>query len=199
MDQSNFLNTSPGMADRWRLMGQRGVVVWLTGLSGAGKTTLACLLDSYLHSMGKKSCVLDGDDLRLGLCKDLDFSIDGRKENIKRAGEAAKLLAQTGLIAICAFISPFRFDRSRLRQLCADSQLPFLEVFVKAPLEVCVQRDVKGLYRRVRDGEITEFTGIDSPYEEPTEADIVVHTDLNEPDFCAQSILNTLLNLSNLS
>lgn len=149
--------------------------------------------------MGKKSCVLDGDDLRLGLCKDLDFSIDGRKENIKRAGEAAKLLAQTGLIAICAFISPFRFDRSRLRQLCADSQLPFLEVFVKAPLEVCVQRDVKGLYRRVRDGEITEFTGIDSPYEEPTEADIVVHTDLNEPDFCAQSILNTLLNLSNLS
>lgn len=189
----------PEFAARWRLMGQRGVVVWFTGLSGAGKTTLANLLDERLRSLGKKSFVLDGDYLRLGLCRDLDFSEEGRKENIKRAGEAAKLLAQAGLIVICSFISPFNSDRQRLRQSCAQEQLPFTEVFIKAPLQVCEHRDPKGLYKRVRSGELVNFTGIDSPYEEPCSADVVVRTDSSDSNSCAQMILGHVLNLSALS
>lgn len=161
---------------RWGSLSQKGAVIWLTGLSGAGKTTLAVGVEHWLQQRGRHCFVLDGDNLRHGLCGDLGFTEADRVENVRRAGEAAKLMAESGLIAICALISPFAVERNRLRAICAADSIPFAEVFISTPLELCEQRDVKGLYKRARMGELKMFTGIDSPYEPPETPDLVIQT-----------------------
>jgi len=180
-------------ADRWRLLGQSGVVVWLTGLSGSGKSTLAVALDTWLHQHGRHCHILDGDNLRQGLCKGLAFSEADRVENIRRTGEAAKLLAEAGIIAICSLISPFVEQRLAARRSCEAAGVTFLEVFVNAPLEVCEQRDPRGLYRKARAGEIPQFTGIASPYELPVEPDIELRTDLIPLEECLTQLTARVL------
>ena len=152
----------------------KSTILWFTGLSGAGKSTLAHAVEDRLHNMGVRTYVLDGDNIRHGLCKDLGFSDADRTENIRRIGEVAKLFVDAGTVALTAFISPFRADRDAVRALVQDGD--FTEVYCKASLETCEERDVKGLYKKARAGEIPEFTGINSPYEEPLNAEIVVET-----------------------
>lgn len=153
---------------------QKPCIVWLTGLSGSGKSTLANALEGEILRTGHHSYLLDGDNIRMGLNKGLGFSDADRVENIRRIGEVAKLFADAGLIAITAFISPFRADRDMVRSLVAPGE--FFEVYVKAPLEVCEQRDPKGMYKKARAGVIKQFTGIDSPYEEPLQPELVIDT-----------------------
>jgi adenylylsulfate kinase len=155
---------------------QPGMVVWFTGLSGAGKTTLATAVSRTLRERGYRAPVLDGDVLRVGLCSDLGFSIKDRHENVRRAGAVAGLMAEAGVVCVVALISPFRSDRATARALVQPGR--FVEVFVDAPLAVCEQRDVKGLYRRARANEIPEFTGISSPYEPPESPEVTVRSDL---------------------
>jgi adenylylsulfate kinase len=155
--------------------GHRGGLFWFTGLSGAGKSTLAHSVEEKLHDNGYRTFVLDGDNVRHGLCADLSFSDDDRKENIRRVGEVAKLGADAGLIVLAAFISPFRSDRRIVRDILPEGQ--FVEVFVDAPLEVCKNRDPKGLYEKAVRGEIKQFTGIDSPYENPQAAEVHLDAD----------------------
>lgn len=162
---------------RTAILGHTGAVVWLTGLSGAGKSTLARGLERELLNLRIVPVVLDGDGLREGLCRDLGFTAAARQENIRRAGEAAGLLAESGLVVIAALISPFRTDRERVAARCRAREIPFAEVFVSAPLAVCERRDPKHLYQRARAGEIPAFTGISSPYEAPDAPDLTVHTD----------------------
>lgn len=146
-------------------MGQRAKLIWFTGLSGSGKSTLATELEFELWEMKYKTFLLDGDNVRAGLSRDLDFTDNGRIENIRRIGEVAKLFIDAGIIVLSAFISPFRFERNLVRDLVGGEN--FLEIFVDTPLETCEQRDVKGLYKKARNGEIPNFTGINSPYEQP--------------------------------
>ncbi len=153
--------------------GHKGAVIWLTGLSGSGKSTLGMALERELHEMGKQAYVLDGDNVRFGLNSDLGFSPEDRTENIRRIGEVSNLMAQAGQICITAFISPYREDRERARKAAGDN---FFEVYVKADVAMCEQRDPKGLYKKARAGEIPEFTGISAPYEEPDAAELVVDT-----------------------
>lgn len=159
---------------REKLNQHKGVIIWFTGLSGSGKSTLAHSVEEELHQAGCRTYVLDGDNIRHGLCGDLGFSIADRTENIRRIGEVAKLFVEAGVIVLTAFISPLRQDRFRVRSLVAEGD--FLEVFCDCSLEVCEQRDVKGLYKRARAGEIKEFTGISSPYEEPGAPELGVDT-----------------------
>jgi adenylyl-sulfate kinase len=163
------------VAERERRNGHAGRVVWLTGLSGAGKTTLATELERRLFRAGCHTYLLDGDVLRGGLCRDLGFSAADRQENIRRAGEVAALFADAGCIVIAAFISPFREDREIARRLLAQGR--FVEVFVHAPLAVCEQRDPKGLYAKARAKLIPEFTGVSAPYEVPVNPEVIVETD----------------------
>lgn len=165
-------NVSPD--DRGRLLGQRGCVVWLTGLSGSGKSTLAHELEQRLLEAGRLTYVLDGDNLRHGLCGDLDFSPEARTENIRRAGEVAALLSDVGAIVLASFISPYRSDRKRVCSTIGEAR--FLEVYVDASLELCEGRDPKGLYKKARQGLISEFTGIDAPYEPPENPQVRVDT-----------------------
>ncbi|MCR9248007.1 MAG: adenylyl-sulfate kinase [bacterium] len=160
-------------ADRERLLGQRGAVVWFTGLSGSGKSTVARALEERLTAAGRLVYVLDGDNVRHGLCADLDFSDAGRVENIRRIGHVAALFADAGAIVLTAFISPFRQDRATVRELVGDD---FVEVHVDAALDVCESRDPKGLYKKARAGEIPKFTGIDSPYEAPENPELKLDT-----------------------
>ncbi len=155
---------------RARLKQQKPVVLWFTGLSGAGKSTVAGALENVLADMGFHTYLLDGDNVRHGLCKDLGFSEQNRKENIRRVGELCKLMADAGLIVLSAFISPYREERQMVRELLPEGE--FLEVFVNASMEVCEQRDPKGLYKKARAGEIKNFTGIDSNYESPLQPEI---------------------------
>ncbi|MDT8406632.1 MAG: adenylyl-sulfate kinase [Methylococcales bacterium] len=161
-------------SQREQLNGHRTAVLWFTGLSGAGKSTLAHAVEAELFSQGCRAFVLDGDNVRHGLCSNLGFSTADRSENIRRAGEAAKLLMEAGLIVLTAFISPFRADREQVRSLFPHGD--FIEIHCAAPLSVCEQRDVKGLYQRARTGEIPEFTGISSPYEEPVNPELRIAT-----------------------
>jgi adenylyl-sulfate kinase len=179
-----------GRADRERLLGQRGCVVWLTGLSGSGKSTLAHQLERRLVAAGRLAFVLDGDNLRHGLCSDLGFSPADRTENIRRAGEAAALLAEAGTIVLASFISPYRSDRQRVRDTVGSGR--FLEVHVDAPLSVCEQRDPKGLYKKARAGQIADFTGIDAPYEPPSSPDVRVDTGASSIDEAAEQIERAL-------
>ena len=160
--------------DRERLLGHRGAVVWFTGLSGAGKSTLAHAVEQVCFERACHTYVLDGDNVRHGLCSDLGFSARDRTENIRRIGEMVKLFVDAGVIVLTAFISPFRADRERVRKLMKDGD--FLEIYCACSLERCEERDVKGVYKRARAGEIPEFTGISSPYEEPLNPDLIVKT-----------------------
>jgi len=160
---------------REKLNNHKSVVIWFTGLSGSGKSTLAHSVEEELHKLGCRTFVLDGDNVRHGLSSNLTFSDDDRKENIRRIGEAAKLMMEAGVIAMTAFISPFREDRDNVRRLL--SQEDFIEIFCNASLDLCESRDVKGLYKRARAGEIKNYTGIDSPYEAPNNPELVIDTD----------------------
>jgi len=175
------------------------MVVWLTGLSGAGKTTLALELERELCAAGRQVFRLDGDDLRRGLCSDLGFSAQDRAENIRRAAEVCRLLVDSGAIVLAAFISPFARERASARNIIeAGGRSRFVEVFVDTPLTVAELRDVKGLYRRARAGELKEFTGIDSPYEIPVNPEIVVTTVNLSPGESAQLVMHGLLKLGSL-
>jgi adenylylsulfate kinase len=161
--------------EREKLLGQRGAVVWLTGLSGSGKSTVAVAAERALVDRGQAAYVLDGDNIRHGLNKNLGFSPEDRTENIRRIGEVAKLMSDAGLIVFTSFISPYRSDRDAVRALLREGE--FIEVYVSAPLDTCESRDVKGLYKKARAGQIPEFTGISAPYEAPERPELVVHTD----------------------
>ncbi|MCK5360583.1 MAG: adenylyl-sulfate kinase [Gammaproteobacteria bacterium] len=176
--------------DRNKLHGHRSLILWFTGLSGAGKSTLANALEARLHEENCATIVLDGDNVRHGLCGDLSFSAEDRVENIRRIGEMSKLFIDAGVIAITAFISPFRSDRRRVRELVAENE--FIEIYVRCSLETCEDRDVKGMYKKARRGEISDFTGISSPYEEPELAEIIVDTDTHSIDQCVDHIVAKL-------
>jgi bifunctional enzyme CysN/CysC len=173
--------------------GHRGAVIWLTGLSGAGKSTIAQALERELFQRAMHTYVLDGDNIRHGLNSNLGFSPDDRVENIRRVSEVAKLMADSGTVVITAFISPYRMDRSRAREIALEGNAEFIEVFVEAPLAVCEARDPKNLYKKARAGQIREFTGIDAPYEAPEDPEIVVHTDRQSVDESVATILEQLL------
>lgn len=170
--------------------GHKSVILWFTGLSGAGKSTIAHALEESLHQLGAKTYVLDGDNVRHGLCGDLGFSDADRNENIRRIGEVSKLFIDAGVIALCAFISPFRADRQRARELVDEGD--FIEIHVKCPLEVCETRDPKGLYKKARAGLIKGYTGISSPYEEPKNPEIVVDTSVQNVNECVEEIIGYL-------
>ena len=159
--------------DREKLNGHRSVVLWFTGLSGSGKSTLAHAVEEYLFENGVRTYVLDGDNVRHGLCGDLGFSDVARRENIRRIGEASRLFVDAGIVVLTAFISPFKSDRKQARDLMPDD---FIEIYCNSPVAVCESRDVKGLYARARSGEIKEFTGISSPYEIPDAPELTVDT-----------------------
>lgn len=179
--------------DRATRSGHRGAVVWFTGLSGAGKSTIAQALERELFSRGMQTYVLDGDNIRHGLNSNLGFSPEDRVENIRRVSEVARLMADSGVVAITAFISPYRMDRRRARETALEGNAEFIEVFVNAPLDVCEARDPKNLYKKARAGQIRDFTGIDAPYEAPDDPEIVVHTDKQTVDESIATILEQLL------
>lgn len=167
--------------------GHRGAIIWLTGLSGSGKSTLAHATEEALHQRGCRTFVMDGDNVRHGLCGDLGFSIKDRQENIRRIGEMAKLFIEAGVIVLTAFISPYRADREHVRGMVAHGD--FIEIYCDTPLEICEARDVKGSYKKARAGQIPEFTGISSPYETPTNPDLTLQTGVDKLDVCVQQIL----------
>lgn len=170
--------------------GHRGAIIWFTGLSGAGKSTLAHAVEEALHQQGCRTFVLDGDNVRHGLCSDLGFSAEDRIENIRRVGEMAKLFMEAGVIVLTAFISPFREERARVREMVGHGD--FIEIYCNSPIEVCEQRDVKGLYKKARAGQIAEFTGISSPYEAPVNPELTCDTGANEVSICAAQVVEEL-------
>ena len=176
--------------DREQLLNQKGCVIWFTGLSGSGKSTLALEVESQLYQRGHLTYVLDGDNIRHGLNKNLGFSPEDREENIRRIGEVANLFADAGVIAMTAFISPYRADRDNARDLLDKGR--FVEVFVDCPLEVCEARDTKGLYQKARAGEIKEFTGISAPYEAPSQPELTVNTDNQSLEECTERVVALL-------
>jgi adenylylsulfate kinase len=178
-------------ADRAKVKGQTPKCIWLTGLSGSGKSTLANALEVALTEQGQHTYLLDGDNVRHGLNKNLGMSDEDRTENIRRVSEVAKLMVDAGLIVVTAFISPFRADRDAARELFEDGE--FVEVFVDAPLEECEKRDPKGLYQKARQGIIKEFTGIDSPYEAPAKPELVVNTAENDIEACVKQLIAAIV------
>ena len=176
--------------DRWKSQGHRGAVLWFTGLSGSGKSSIANQVDFLLHHRQKPihSYVLDGDNVRHGLCADLGFSLEDRTENIRRVGEVAKLMADSGTIVLAAFISPYKVDRDRIRQ-SLEGVAPFCEMFVQASLEKCEGRDPKGLYQMAREGKIKNFTGIDDPYEEPLMPEIILDSNSKSVEELAKDVI----------
>ncbi len=179
-------------AERAQIKGQRPCLLWFTGLSGSGKSTIANALDVALHRRGHHTFLLDGDNVRHGLNRDLGFSDEDRVENIRRVGEVSKLFADAGLIVLSAFISPFASDRLMVRNLFPAGE--FVEVFMSTPLETCEARDPKGLYRKARAGQIQDFTGVDSPYELPQRPEIVLDTAEQSVDACVDALLDYLVN-----
>ena len=177
--------------DREKLLNQKGCVIWFTGLSGSGKSTLANAVEQVLHQQGHHTYVLDGDNVRHGLNKNLGFSPEDREENIRRIGEVAKLFSDAGTIVMTAFISPYCADRDQARALIAEDR--FVEVFVDCPLDVCEERDTKGLYKKARAGEIKEFTGISAPYEPPLTPEVTVNTAALSIEECAQAVVDALV------
>lgn len=171
----------------------KSIVLWFTGLSGSGKSTLAHAVEEKLFEIGCQTVVLDGDNVRHGLCADLDFTVRDRVENIRRIGETAKLFVEAGVITLAAFISPFCSDRNKVRQLFLPDD--FLEIYCQCDLASCEQRDVKGCYQRARAGEIKEFTGISSPYEVPENPELVLHTGQDSIEECAQQVFRLIQQL----
>ncbi len=178
--------------DRETLLKQKGATVWFTGLSGSGKSTIAFTVEHALVERGHLAYVLDGDNIRHGLNKNVGFSPEDREENIRRLGEVAKLFADAGVLTFTSFISPYRKDRDQARKIHEEAGLAFIEIFVSAPLEVCEQRDPKGLYQKAREGKIPEFTGISAPYEEPLKPEIVLDAAKLSPQEAAAEVLNYL-------
>ncbi|MFH1747202.1 MAG: adenylyl-sulfate kinase [Planctomycetota bacterium] len=179
-------------SDREKLLKQRGATVWFTGLSASGKSTIAFTIEHALMERGHLAYCLDGDNIRHGLNKNLGFSPEDRNENIRRIGEVAKLFADAGILTFTSFISPYRVDRDAARQIHDEAGLCFVEVFVKAAVEVCETRDPKGLYAKARAGEIPEFTGISAPYEEPLKPELVLDTAELSPEQAATTVLEYL-------
>ncbi len=177
-------------ADRELLNSHRSGVLWFTGLSGAGKSTIAHAVEERLYQLGARTYVLDGDNVRHGLCGDLGFSIQDRTENIRRIGEVSKLFVEAGVIVLSAFISPLRTDRKRVRDLLSPGD--FIEIYCACTIGECERRDVKGLYRKARAGEITEFTGISSPYEEPEDPELLLDTARMSVEECVEAVINEL-------
>jgi len=175
MSNLTQVSSKVSLAERNKRNGHHGQIIWLTGLSGSGKSTIAMALERKLFDAGRQVFVLDGDIIRTGLCQDLGFSSKDRTENIRRIGEVARIMANSGLCVIVAFISPFRVDRDKVRDATPDGC--FIEVYVNASLEVCQVRDTKGLYARAIRGEIADFTGISSPYEPPVSPEVELNTD----------------------
>lgn len=178
--------------ERQDLLKQKGCTVWFTGLSACGKSTIAVALEQVLHQKGHAAYVLDGDNIRFGLNKNLGFSADDREENIRRIGEVAKLFADAGLITIASFISPYRKDRDAARKVHDDAKLGFMECYVNTPIEVCEERDPKGLYKKARAGEIKGFTGIDDPYEAPEKPELVISAAEKSVADCVAQVLDYL-------
>lgn len=176
--------------DREEQNGHRSVIVWFTGLSGAGKSTLAHAVEGRLHELGCRTYVFDGDNVRHGMCSDLGFSEEDRSENIRRIGEMSKLFIEAGIIALTAFISPYQKDRNRVRSLVEEGD--FLEIYCHCPVEVCEERDVKGLYAKARAGEIKDFTGVSSPYEPPVEPELVLNTSWQSLQECVDKVIALL-------
>lgn len=185
------IKTKVSTVARARLLQQRAKLIWFTGLSGSGKSTLAVQLEAALHDRGFKTYLLDGDNIRSGLNKDLTFTDEGRVENIRRIGEVSKLFLDAGVVLLSAFISPFEADRQQVRQIVGADN--YFEVFVDAPLEVCEQRDVKGLYKKARAGEVKNFTGITSPYERPQKPDVVIETDKMTIEASIEALMDAIL------
>ncbi len=178
--------------DRWRSLNCRGCTLWLTGLPASGKSTLASAIERALVDKGVHAYRLDGDNIRHGLNKNLGFSRDDRQENIRRIAEVAKLFAESGSVAITAFISPYIKDRDEARRLHEESGLVFIEAFVDAPVEICEQRDPKGQYKMARAGKLKGFTGVDDPYESPPRPELVIKTAEAQPAECVRTILSAL-------
>ena len=179
-------------AMRNKLLKQRGVTIWFTGLPSSGKSTIAFTLEHALVERGHLAYVLDGDNIRHGLNKNLGFSPEDRNENIRRIGEVAKLFADAGVLTCTSFISPYRADRDQARKIHAAAELPFIEVFVKASVDLCEQRDPKGLYKKARAGELKEFTGVSAPYEEPLQPEVVLDSGELSPQQAAGVVLDYL-------
>ena len=179
-------------AMRNKLLKQRGVTIWFTGLPSSGKSTIAFTLAHALVERGHLAYVLDGDNIRHGLNKNLGFSPEDRNENIRRIGEVAKLFADAGVLTCTSFISPYRADRDQARKIHAAAELPFIEVFVKASVDLCEQRDPKGLYKKARAGELKEFTGVSAPYEEPLQPEVVLDSGELSPQQAAGVVLDYL-------
>jgi adenylylsulfate kinase len=184
------IQTKVNNEQRALLLKQRPKLIWFTGLSGSGKSTLAVQLEAQLHAKGFTTYLLDGDNIRMGLNKDLSFTDDARVENIRRIGEVAKLMLDAGIVVLSAFISPFKVDREQVKQIVGEEN--YIEVFVDTPLEICEQRDVKGLYKRARAGEVKNFTGIDSPYERPEKPDVTIPTHQMSVDESLILLLNLI-------
>ncbi|HEY3964924.1 MAG TPA: adenylyl-sulfate kinase [Planctomycetaceae bacterium] len=181
---------SVSKAERFQLSGHKGAILWFTGLSASGKSTVANTVDHKLHSLGKRSYVLDGDNIRMGLNKNLGFSAEDRAENIRRIGEVAKLFTNAGVITLTAFISPYRADRNAVRALLGPGE--FVEVFMDTPIEICEARDPKGLYKKARAGQLKGFTGIDDPYEAPEKPELVLDGGKKSIDECADDVMKYL-------
>jgi adenylylsulfate kinase len=181
-------DTNVTVSDRERHMKQEGRIIWFTGLSGSGKSTIAVELEKYLYQKGFFTYLLDGDNIRHGLNSELTFSPEDREENIRRIGEVACLFLDAGLITIASFISPYQKDRDRIREKAGKGR--FIEVFVDCPLEVCEQRDVKGLYKMAREGKITDFTGISAPYEKPENPEIIVNSSMDTVNESVEKIFD---------
>jgi adenylylsulfate kinase len=177
-------------ARREALNRHKGAVIWFTGLSGAGKSTLAHTVEERLHQMGCRTFVFDGDNVRQGLCGDLSFSPEDRRENIRRIGEMTRLFLDAGVIAMTAFISPYRTDRERVRAIVGSTD--FIEVHCDCPVEICEQRDVKGIYKKARQGLVKEFTGISAPYEAPLNPELRLKTGADPLDDCAERVIALL-------
>ncbi|HEY9049373.1 MAG TPA: adenylyl-sulfate kinase [Ohtaekwangia sp.] len=185
------IKTKVSKQQREALAKQQARLIWFTGLSGSGKSTLAVQLEAQLHAAGFKTYLLDGDNIRAGLNKDLGFTDEARVENIRRIGEVSRLLLDAGVVVLSAFISPFHADREQVKNIVGAEN--YIEVFVDTPLEVCEQRDVKGLYKKARAGEVKNFTGIDSPYEAPVNADIVIPTDRLSVEEAIEELMEYIL------
>ena len=179
-------------ADRELLNEHKSAILWFTGLSGSGKSTLSNAVEAYLHQQGARTFVLDGDNIRQGLCNDLGFSDESRKENIRRIGEVSKLMMDAGVITLTAFISPFRRDRRIVRDITNEGD--FIEILCNANLEVCEKRDPKGLYKKARAGEIKDFTGVSSPYEVPEHPEIIVETGTQTVEESVTQVIDYLKN-----